>query len=425
MLCIRQDRVALLPLHWVWISAQPRWSEHHEVDWEGVTIVNSERALRHVGIFLADLQGGGAERMMLNLARGLAEEGMRVDLLVANPAGPYLAEVPETVNFVSLHSGGVLQALPALAKYLRRDRPQVLLTTLHHSSVIALLASAIARTATPVFVREANTPSEGKVTLGQPKRWLSRRLIKLLYSRATGVIAVSKGVAADLNRYFKVPMTRIKVIYNPVVDDEIDRKARLEPGHPWLSPGAPPVVLGVGRLHLQKDFASLVRAFAKVRKKRVARLIILGEGEERGRLQSLIEELGLAQDVRMPGFVDNPFAFMTRSAVFVLSSRWEGLPGALIQAMACGCPVVATDCRSGPAEVLEQGRYGQLVPTGDVDALAEAIQDTLGADRRSEDLRSRSMDFSVTSVVRLYIEYLENYSEPSADAASFTFALPD
>jgi glycosyltransferase involved in cell wall biosynthesis len=169
------------------------------------------------------------------------------------------------------------------------------------------------------------------------------------------------------------------VLPNPVVTPELVECAAQPLDDPWFTAGAAPVVLGAGRLDQQKDFPTLIRAFAAVRSKRAARLVILGEGPERARLESLVEELGIGEHVRLPGFVSNPFSYMARAAVFVLSSAWEGMPGVLIQAMACGAPVVATDCESGPREVLASGKYGRLVPVGDHAALAEAIAATLDA----------------------------------------------
>ncbi|MEX2534099.1 MAG: glycosyltransferase [Trueperaceae bacterium] len=367
----------------------------------------SARELKHVAIFLADLQGGGAERMMVNLAGGLARKEIRVDLLLANTDGPYLAEVQKSVRLVELNAGRVLRALPLLTSYLRRERPQLLLTTLHHASVVALLARRLSNTHIPVFIREANTPSQQEPSLRRPKSWLITKMIRRLYRQADGVIAVSKGVAEDLERYFGHPIHQTAVLYNPVVTDELGRLACLEPEHSWFEPDAPPVILAVGRLHVQKDFATLIHAFARLQKERDSRLMILGEGNERSELEGLVRQLGLEGRVALPGFVENPFAFMSRAGVFVLSSRWEGLPGALIQAMACGCPVVATDCRSGPAEVLDNGRYGELVQVGDIAGMAEAIVRTLDSARQPAQVQARSQRYSQAEIVDDYVEYFE------------------
>jgi glycosyltransferase involved in cell wall biosynthesis len=193
------------------------------------------------------------------------------------------------------------------------------------------------------------------------------------YPWADAIVAVSKGVADDLARVARLPRDRIKVIYNPVVTEALFRKAEEPLEHPWFLSGCPPVILGVGRLTAAKDFPTLIRAFARVRESQLARLLILGEGEKRDSLEKLVRELRLERDVSMPGFMDNPYAYMRKSSIFVLSSCWEGLPNVLIEAMACGCQVISTNCPSGPEEILRGGHYGKLVPVGDAEALAKAI----------------------------------------------------
>jgi glycosyltransferase involved in cell wall biosynthesis len=170
-------------------------------------------------------------------------------------------------------------------------------------------------------------------------------------------------------------------------------------------PGAPPVILAVGRLTLQKDFPTLIRAFARLRARRSARLVILGEGELRDELEALVAELGLTADVALPGFVDNPFSWMRGSALFVLSSAWEGFGNVLVEAMACGTPVVSTDCPSGPAEILENGKWGRLAAVGDAEALARAIAEALD-DPNPPDVRARAAFFSVERSVDAYLAIL-------------------
>jgi glycosyltransferase involved in cell wall biosynthesis len=238
-------------------------------------------------------------------------------------------------------------------------------------------------------------------------------LARRSYLTADAIVTVSHGVADDLALHAGIPRERITTIYNPVVTPDLLDKAQAPLDHPWFTPGAPPVVLGVGRLHAQKDFPTLLKAFARVRAKQEARLMILGEGKnarkntvQRTALTALAAQLGVAADVALPGFVDNPFAYMARAAVFALSSAWEGLPGVLIQAMACGCPVVSTDCPSGPAEILENGEYGSLVPVGDDLSLANAILSTLNAPPARDRLQARAAMFSVDRTADRYLEVL-------------------
>ena len=177
-------------------------------------------------------------------------------------------------------------------------------------------------------------------------------------------------------------------------------------GSLWFADGAPPVLLGAGKFKPQKDLSTLIRAFAMIRASRPARLIILGEGPQRKTLQALCTELGVLEDVAFPGFVDNPFAYMARSKVFVLSSAWEGFGMVLAEAMACGCPVVSTDCPSGPAEILEDGRYGPLVPVSDPEKMSAAIASTLDDPLPVETLRQRAAVFSDASAATLYRQVL-------------------
>jgi glycosyltransferase involved in cell wall biosynthesis len=266
---------------------------------------------------------------------------------------------------------------------------------------------------TRVLVSERNTLS---AMIGGSRRWRDRHLPRLLghaYRQADGIVAVSDGVADDLARQSGLPRARIATVYNPVITPEIAALAGQPVAHRWFLPGAPPVILGVGSLSARKDFPTLLRAFAKLRKERDCRLVILGQAasskktqEQRAELTALAASLGVADDVDLPGFVANPFAYMARASVFVLSSAFEGLPGALIQAMACGCPVVSTDCPSGPAEILDNGRFGALVPVGDDGAMAAAIAATLERPVAAATLQARAAMFSVDRAVDRYLDLM-------------------
>ena len=381
---------------------------------------------RRISIFLAGLYGGGAERTMLNLAEGLARRGYLVDLVLAEAAGPYLAEIPSSVRLVVLNTrprraARTLGSLPALARYLRRERPEALLSALHHANIVALWAwrltafcsrngvpangTGLRGTAHRIVIAEQNTFSLWSQQLPAHYRWLFLRLVRSFYPWADDIVAVSEGTADDLAQAARMSRERIRVIYNPVVTPELRRKARESLEHPWFMTGQPHVVLAAGRLVAQKDFATLIRAFRKVREVHPVRLLILGEGEERPALEALIGQLGLEQEVSLPGFVANPYAYMAHASLFVLSSRWEGLPTVLIEALYCGLPVVATDCPSGPREILQGGRHGQLVPVGDVDALAQAIERAL-VEPAPAPPRESWIPFEVEGVVDQYISVL-------------------
>jgi glycosyltransferase involved in cell wall biosynthesis len=311
--------------------------------------------------------------VIVNLVQGIVQRGEPVDLALAVAEGVFLDQLPPQVRVVDLRAGRLIGSLVPLIRYLRRERPRVLISSMSHANLVALWAAKLARTDTPVMVTVHNTMSESTGSNGG----LERRLLHTFYPWATWIVAVSRGAADDLARTTGVPRSRVEVVYNPVITPPVLALAQRPPDHPWYAPGAPPVILGVGRLTRQKDFLTLVRAFAELRRRRCARLIILGEGEDRPTLEALVAELGLHDDVSLPGFRDDAPAYMARSALFVLSSAWEGLPTVLIEALAVGTPVVSTDCPSGPREILQEGRLGALVPVGDAGALAMAMERAL------------------------------------------------
>ena len=331
------------------------------------------RTQKRVAIFVPSMAGGGAEKSMLRLAHGLAQRGHTVDLVLARAEGPYLAMVTELVRVVDLRADRVLFSLPALVRYLRRERPDALLSTLDYANIVALWARRLARVPNKVVVNEQNTISLTSQHSLQRRQRLVPQLVKHFYPWADQIIGNSQGVADDLSQVIGLPSRQIQVVYNPVVTPELRERAKVLPNHPWLEPGQPPVLLAVGRLTIQKDFPTLIHAFAQVRRTRPARLLILGEGPERHALEALVKKLKLEQDVSLLGFVENPYAYMARASLFILSSRWEGLPTVLIEALSCGVPVVSTDCPSGPREILAGGQYGALVPVQDAPALAETI----------------------------------------------------
>ncbi len=336
--------------------------------------------VRSIAIVISDPGRGGVERMLVNTAAGLAGLGVHATLLVG--AGATLAFEAD------LPAGVVLERLPRrgarrwLARWLARNEPDIAVSGKLPDDALVVAARDRAGVGTAVYFRVGNPLG---FRLGQRTRvpllraWRGARL-RRLYARADGCIAVSRGNARDLHHALGVPEVRIRVLPNPVVTPALQQRAAEDPGHPWLAPGAPPVVLGVGGLRNQKDFPTLVRAFAALRARGPVRLILLGEGRQRSRLEALAAALGVAADVDLPGWAANPYAFMQRAAVFALSSRWEGFGNVLVEAAALGRPVVATDCPYGPREILGGGRYGALVPVGDAPALAQGLARGTGLD---------------------------------------------
>jgi glycosyltransferase involved in cell wall biosynthesis len=364
-----------------------------------------------LAIFLPCLFGGGVERVLVNLTRGFVEQGLvrqglKIDIVLAFVEGPYLSLVPPEVRIVDLKCKRLRESLPALVGYLKETKPAVLLTAMEDTNLIALWSRVLAGVSTRVVVSVHNTLSRESQNSTNLKRRMAPYLARGFYPWADSIVTVSQGAAEDL-ACLGLSKEQIKVIYNPVVTPDLFEKVTEPVEHPWFEPGSPPVILGVGRLEKQKDFSTLIRAFAQVKQQCSARLMILGEGTERPHLEALVQELGLAEDVSLPGFVANPYAYMARSAVFVLSSLYEGLPTVLIEAMAGGTKVVATDCKSGPAEILENGQYGKLVPVGDIKGIAEAIISTLEEPSDSEILRRKAAEFSLERALAEYQEVLQ------------------
>ncbi|HLO14155.1 MAG TPA: glycosyltransferase, partial [Anaerolineales bacterium] len=271
-------------------------------------------------IFLPSLSGGGAERSMLNLAHGLAESGCTVDLVLAQAKGPYLNDIHQTIRLVDLKASRVLMCLPALVRYLRREQPKALISALNYANVVALWARRLAGTPNRVLVNEQNTISRSAHNSSKWRQRMVPHLMRRFYLWADFVVGNSEGVADDLSYVTGLPRERIKMLYNPVVTPDVREKAAAPLNHPWFEVGQPPVVLAVGRLVKQKDFTTLLQAFAQVRKSRQARLLILGEGSDRPALEALVNQLGMQDDVSMPGFVENPYAYMSRVSLYVLSS---------------------------------------------------------------------------------------------------------
>ena len=403
-----------------------------------------------VAFYLPSLSGGGAEKVTLFLIQEFVRNEYPVDLILNKKKGPYLANVPDGVRIFELSRSSKLSArllawrafpedrgllsrtvvftrkslmtlskLPALVGYLASERPTVLVSALWYSNVLAIWARTLAQVDTRLAVTEHNTLS---LTLADYLSTQTRdrrtkqmsELIRRLYSRADSIVAVSNGVAEDLAATTGLARGRVQMIYNPVITAAIVGLAESAIDNEWCENRAVRVILAIGRLNTQKNFSTLIDAFHRVRaEKSDLRLIILGEGPLRSELESQIARLGLTDDVLLPGWVDNPYSYMSRARMLVLSSLWEGLPTVLIEALACGCPVVATDCPSGPREILAEGRYGSLIEPGDVDALADAINQTVESSIDKTVLKQRAGDFSITAGFDAYQDLVDKLAAQS------------
>ncbi|MBI5099771.1 MAG: glycosyltransferase [Nitrospirae bacterium] len=365
-----------------------------------------------VFFFISSIDGGGAERVMVDIICHIDKSRIEpvLVLLYSTENSPYREYLPQDIRVIITKRKS--DSLPekikqfiAFVRIVRRERPRSILSMLTHNNIMAILTGMLFKI--KVFACEHSTLGEviktkdGKKMLGVP----TSILVKALYKFASKVIAVSEGIKANLIEEFKISPEKIEVIYNPV---DIDRIIKLSsmPAKNFFIENNAPLIIAMGRLTRIKGFDVLIKAFSRVVKEMDAQLIILGEGSERGSLKRLTVELGLTEKILLPGFQKNPYPFLSGADIFVLSSRYEGLPMAILEAMACGLPVIATDCKSGPREILQNGRCGLLVPVEDEAALAEGILKLLRDSALREKFatlgKKRTMDFSADKIVRRY-----------------------
>ena len=394
----------------------------------------------HITLVIPDLKGGGAQRMVLNLAQGLIDRGHGIDIVLMRPLFHYEQDVPVNARLFFVDNvrarfprGDVtrlsvrLEHLPApsrgvnwlqvarafdwdllrcrpdlkllnraraIMSYIARETPDCVLPSLPRAKVATLLAAGFLTEHPPIVPIVHNNYER--------RRGRDQHRLRRLARSAAHFVGVSRGASERLAAVVGVPDERITTLHNPVVTRALDDGMAAPPSHPWLRDGGAPVVLAVGRLEKPKDFPTLIKAFARLAAGRPCRLIILGEGKERKSLQRLVRGLELDDRVSLPGWVDNPFAYMARASLFVVSSIYEGLSMVLVEALACGCPSVSTDCPSGPAEILQDGKLGPLVAVGDEAGLAKAMERVLDQPPDRRMLQRRAEDFSVSAAATAY-----------------------
>jgi len=367
-----------------------------------------------LSLFITPMTGNGGDRVVLNLTKAFADLGFNVDLVVPEVTDyhrkimPTLSPMVRTVDMgLPISNTIYFKKLFKLRQYLNHEQPLALLANGDYVG-LANAAKLISHSPTKIIQVIHVHVSQYLGKLSSLRTRAKCFFLKQFYKKSDGIVAVSQGVGQDLAKLMGIPPASIQTIYNPVVTADLLDQAKAPIDHPWFAPGEPPVILGAGRLHPQKDFATLIRAFAIVRQQRPARLLIVGgEPAQKQELEALIHELQLEQDAQLFGFTDNPYAFMAKAAVFALSSRYEGFGNVLVEAMATGTPVVSTDCESGPAEILEDGKYGRLVPVSNSTALAEAILETLTNPLDGSILQVRSQDFTGEKIGRQYINFIK------------------
>jgi glycosyltransferase involved in cell wall biosynthesis len=367
---------------------------------------HSSTRLPSIAIYMSDLTGGGVERQVITLAQGMQAAGFSVVLLVHKIRGELRDKVPATLRVVDLQSRNTLHDIPPLVRFLRQERPDILLANLDHNNVAGVMAARLSATGARVIICQHNSLSRD-FTLDLS--W-SYRLIPLLYRLLSpwmdAAVAVSQGIANELYTQSHIPARKVKVIHNAVIGDDFRFQADQPVTHRWLGNPEVPVFVTAGRLVPVKDHNVLLRALALYRRRRPANLIILGNGPLREELEALASQLGIADAVDFLGFQENPLPYFRCADAFVLSSYSEGFGNVLVEAMGCGTPVISTDCEHGPAEILDHGRYGALVPPRSPQALADAFD--RGATLRKrwppELLQARAAEFSTAACIDKYIK---------------------
>lgn len=357
-----------------------------------------------IAFYFATSGHSGVDRAMQYLIPAVARRGYPVDLLHVRKHGPHFAEPPEGVRIIDLGASHVYNSLPSVVRYLRQEKPAVMLSDKDRVNRTAFFARLLSRAPTRLVFSSGTTLSIELAHRDALDRWLQRKSIGHLYRHVSNVIVTSEGVRTDMSAYTGLPLEQIEVVPSPVIPTALFREAQPKPEHPWFAEGEPPVILGVGELGRRKDFSTLIRAFAQMRENRRCRLVILGRGRERETLSQLARDLGVGENVDFPGFEPNPYPYMAHAAVFVFTSLWEGLGFVIIEALAVGTPVVSTDCPSGPREILQDGKYGRLVPVGDVSAVATAIEATLVDRPAKEFLQQAAMPYEIENSTSAYLK---------------------
>ena len=371
-----------------------------------MSIIQQQDADRHpdVAIFAATSGHSGVDRIFKNLVPWLGKSGYRVDVLTIEGHGPSLQDLPDMIRVLNLGTRHVASALPPLVRYLRKHRPEALLTDKDRVNRTACLARRLAGGPTRLYLRLGTNVSTNLASRGFLDRWTQKLSMRYLYAQADGLLFPAKSIADDFICMTGLKAEKVKVVPSPIVKDDIFSKG-LEPAeHPWFRNKTSPVVLGVGELSGRKNFEMLVKAVAQVQETRTCRLILLGKGKRRASLKSLSEKLGIADRVDLPGFVENPYPFIASADVVVVSSRWEGLAVVLIEALALGTPVISTDCPSGHRDVLRNGSIGFLIPIDDHSGMAQAIFKTLNDPVPQKTLQEAARPYEIERSTQAYLE---------------------
>lgn len=351
-----------------------------------------------ISIFLPNLKGGGAEKSMAILANSFFEKGYQVDLILAKKTGPFLDLIKPGIHCIDFNSDTVFKTILSLINYIRVYSPQVLLTAINYVNITAILAKIISRKNFRLVISDQNNNFSRKVSLSDGlKPFIVNILVKFLYPFADSIIAVSKELASEVKKNIIFNKNKVTYVYNPIVLNIYNIKSEFLFSEPFI--------VAIGRLEKQKNFSLLIKAFKRLQKHTNYKLLILGEGSKRGELELLINQLGLSQQIIMPGFVMNIHPYLEKAKMLVLSSNYEGLPTVLIEGLLVGTPIVSTNCPTGPYEILEGGKWGRLVKPNDEQSLYRGMLETL-EDKNPPNGKIRAKEFNPENAVKAYLKVM-------------------
>lgn len=354
--------------------------------------------------YMSSLKGGGAERTIVNIINNINKSKFDVTLvLISNRKHDYIDLVSKDVNIRFLDCSKLRYCLSKLRRIILEEKPDLLFSTIVDNNFTLIISKLLSFKKVPVIVREASNRTQS----GNVSR-LNKILTYILYNLFTKkVIALSEGVKDDLVKNFYIKRQKVHVIYNPIEIKKIERLS-LEQIYDFKKVDGYKYIISVGRLVKQKDFVTLIKAIKLVLNNENVKLIILGKGPEQEALVELSKDLRIEDKVIFLGFKKNPYKYMKLADLFVLSSKWEGFGHVIVEAMAVGTPVISTDCKSGPSEILKDNKYGMLVPVNDHKILAKKIVELLNNKRMRQNYITtgckRAKDFEAKKIVKEYEE---------------------
>jgi glycosyltransferase involved in cell wall biosynthesis len=354
--------------------------------------------------FMQSLGGGGAERTVVNIVNNLNKELFSVKLVIGNNnSNAYSEFLDQKINVIDLKTTRLRYSIVKLRKIINKEQPDIIFTTVNHNNIItSLVTASLVNNKPKLIVREAAIRSESKKA-----KLINKILTKFCYNIiADGVVALSKGVKNDLVMNFGINKGKVKVIYNPVDIEKIEAMKSESIDEEFVDDEK--VLISVGRLVDTKDYPTLLRAFKIISERFKAKLIIAGIGELEKELKQMALDLGIHNNVIFKGFLKNPYKYMSKSDIFILTSKWEGFGHVIVEAMAAGLPVISTECNSGPKEIITNNINGKLVEVGNFEDLADTIIETLENDNSKlvYNARSRAQDFNVKKIINDYEGYL-------------------